>query len=191
LNADELQASDDATLLERIARRDEAALREVARRHRQPLHAFARRLLSDDSRAEEVIQEVLVRLWEQPSRFDPARGALRSYLLSQTHGRALDLMRADDARRRREERTAHAAQLTGPDTAETVVATSVAREVRRALSELPESERALIELAYFEGLSYREAAARTGVPEGTAKARIRVGLTKLRRTLARRDLGLS
>jgi RNA polymerase sigma-70 factor (ECF subfamily) len=75
-----------------------------------------------------------------------------------------------------------------PDTADTVVASSVASEVRAALAELPESERELIALAYFEGLSYRQVAARTGIPEGTAKARIRLGLSKLRRALAQRDL---
>lgn len=189
MNADDLHASEDASLLAAIERRDESALRSVAQQHGHALHAFARRLLADDARAEEVTQEVLLRLWEQPARFDPTRGSLRSYLLSQTHGRSLDLVRADEARRRREQRTAHAERVHAPDTADTVVASSVASEVRAALAELPESERELIALAYFEGLSYRQVAARTGIPEGTAKARIRLGLSKLRRALAQRDLG--
>jgi RNA polymerase sigma-70 factor (ECF subfamily) len=143
----------------------------------------------DQSLADEVVQEVFVRLWTRADRFDGARGSLRSYLLAQTHGRSLDLLRSEIARRKREERDALQAREPRPDVEGEAIANTVAEEVRRALASLPPDEREPVELAYLGGLSYREVAAQLGIPEGTAKSRIRSGLSRLRGALAAAALG--
>ena len=182
---------DDAELVVRIGRRDEHALGEVLRRHREPTIAFARRLVADDALAEEVAQEVFLRLWQQPERYNRERGALRAFLLAQTHGRAIDRVRSDTARRRREEREAALSPSLQETAEEPVVGRAVADEVRQALAKLSEPEQRAVELAYFGGHSYREVAQILDLPEGTVKGRIRAALSKLRETLADRDLLLS
>lgn len=129
-----------------------------------------------------MVQEVFVRLWTRAEQFDPGRGSLRSYLLAQTHGRSLDVVRSETSRRRREERAAWLVRES-VDVEREVIESSVADEVRRALAALPENERAPVELAYLGGKPYREVAIQLGIPEGTAKSRIRSGLSRLRRAL--------
>jgi RNA polymerase sigma-70 factor (ECF subfamily) len=179
---------DDAELVVRIGRRDERALGEVARRHRGPTIALARRLVADDALAEDVAQEVFLRLWQEPERYDRERGALRSFLLAQTHGRAIDRVRSETARRRREERDAAQSPPRQEAPEGPVVERAVADEVRRALGTLTEQEQKAVELAYFGGHSYREVARILRLPEGTVKGRIRTALSKLREELAERDL---
>ena len=179
---------DDAELVVRIGRHDERALGEVLRRHRDPAIAFARRLVADDALAEEVAQEVFLRLWQEPERYSRDRGALRSFLLAQTHGRAIDRVRSDTARRRREERDAARSTDRRETAEEPVIGRAVADEVRQALGTLSEQESKAIELAYFGGHSYREVARILDLPEGTVKGRIRSALSKLREQLAERDL---
>ena len=103
---DDLRDASDAALVVAIGRWREDALAEAYRRHAGAAFALARRLLNDRTLAEEILQEVFLRLWNRPERFDAERGSLRSYLLAQTHGRSVDLLRSDTSRRRREERDA-------------------------------------------------------------------------------------
>jgi RNA polymerase sigma-70 factor (ECF subfamily) len=169
----------DADLATAIGQRDPAALQEVYRRHEGCVFALARRLLIDRSLAEEVVQEVFLRFWSTPSRFDPSRGSLRSFLLAETHGRGVDLLRAEAARHRREERDA----LRVVDTIDLdreVEQLETIERVRAAVKALPTVERAAIELAYFGGHTYVEVAHLLDVPEGTIKSRIRSGLGRLR-----------
>jgi RNA polymerase sigma-70 factor (ECF subfamily) len=179
----------DRDLTDAIARSEEAALAEAYRRHAVASRSLALRLVRDRDLAEEVVQEVFVRLWTRAERFDGTRGSLRSYLLAQTHGRALDLLRSETARRRREEREARQSGESRIDVEDEAIANTVADEVRRALASLPPDEREPVQLAYLGGLSYREVAARLGIPEGTAKSRIRSGLSRLRSGLAARSAG--
>jgi RNA polymerase sigma-70 factor (ECF subfamily) len=178
----------DGELVAAINRRDEAAMAEVVRRHRDPVLAFARRLVGDSSRAEEIAQEVFLRLWERSATFDTTRGTLRAFLLAITHGRALDVVRSDVARRGREERDAVRTPVSEHAVESTVVARTVAEAVRAALSRLPDTERRAVELAYYEGHSYRTVARILGEPEGTTKTRIRSGLARLRAALAAEEL---
>lgn len=175
-----LSEASDAKLVVSIGRYEHAALAEAYRRNAGAVYGLAKRLLSDQARAEEVVQEVFIRLWNNPDRFDPERGTLRSYLLAQTHGRSVDLIRSDVARRQREERETRARAEGGYDIAREVWDMALAGHVREALETLKDGERKAIELAYFGGLTYREAAEELGEAEGTVKSRIRSGLKRLR-----------
>ena len=139
--------------------------------------------------AEEVTQEVFLRLWHHPEKFDADRGSLRSYLLAQTHGRSVDILRSETSRRRREERDAAATADAGYDLEREVLDLSVAEEVREALMVLSPGERRAIELAYFGGHTYREVASLLDEPEGTVKSRIRSGLRRLRGALVDSGIG--
>ena len=136
------------------------------------------------------MQEVFVRLWNAPDRFDPERGSLRSYLLAQAHGRAVDQMRSEVSRRRREEREARETARGGYDLEHEVSDIIVGDQVREVLGGLPDTERRPIELAYFRGHTYREVATILGEPEGTVKSRIRSGLKRMHSQLALGGLGI-
>lgn len=179
----DLAEAGDAALVFAVARYEQAALAEVFRRHGGAVHGLARRLLGEDALAEEVVQEVFLRLWRQPDRFDPGRGSLRSFLLAQAHGRAVDVIRSEESRRRREEREAERAVESGYDLEREVWDLTVSDKVRQALGDLPEEQRSPIVLAYFGGYTYKEAAVILGEPEGTVKSRIRSGLARLRGSL--------
>jgi len=179
----------DAALVVAIGRYHEDALAEVYRRHAGAAFALARRLLVDRQLAEEILQEVFLRLWNQPERYDAARGSLRSYLLAQTHGRAVDLLRSETSRRRREEREARQTAESGGDIEREVMSSAMADEVQRVVAALPVDERRAIELAYFSGHTYRQVAVLLETPEGTVKSRIRSGLRRMRTDLAEAGVG--
>ncbi len=179
-----LRELSDAALVVAIGRWRQEALAEAYRRHSGAVLALARRVLGDVATAEEVVQEVFLRLWTQPEKFDPDRGSLRSYLLAQSHGRAVDLLRSESSRRVREQREARKAAEAGYDLEREVWDMAVADRVKQAVSGLPKEERRAIELAYFGGHTYREVARLLDQPEGTVKSRIRVGMTRLRHNLA-------
>jgi RNA polymerase sigma-70 factor (ECF subfamily) len=174
----------DAALVVAVGRWRQDALAELYRRHGGAVFALARRVLHDPADAEEVVQEVFLRLWNAPEKFDPERGSLRSYLLAQTHGRAVDLVRSDTSRRQREEREARQTAESGYDLEHQVWDLAIAERVYQAVSTLPVEERRAIELAYFKGHTYREVAVLLDAPEGTIKSRIRAGLGRLRVNLA-------
>lgn len=186
----DLENASDAALVMSIARFSQDALAEAYRRHAGAVFGLAKRLLSDHARAEEIVQEVYVRLWNEPTRFDPERGTLRSFLLANAHGRSVDLIRSDVSRRRREEREAFQTAEAGYDVAHEVWDLALASHVRDAMHVLADGERAAIELAYFGGLTYREVAEQLGDAEGTVKSRIRSGLKKLRSELARTGVSM-
>ena len=173
----------DSALALAIARYDQSALAEAYRRHAGAVFGLARRLLIEPALAEEIVQEIFLRLWNDPTRFDPERGTMRSYLLTQTHGRSIDLLRADVSRRNREERDVRRTAESGYDIEHEVLDMATSDHVRRSLESLPADERQAIELAYFGGYTYREVATRLDQPEGTVKSRIRSGLKRLRRDL--------
>lgn len=188
---DDLRDASDAALVVAIGRWREDALAEVYRRHAGAAYALARRLLNDKELAEEVLQEVILRLWNTPERFDSERGSLRAYLLAQTHGRAVDLLRSETARRRREEREAREAPSFGDDIERQVIDLTVSEKVKEVVAGLPTDERQAIELAYFGGHTYRQVAVMLETPEGTVKSRIRSGLRRLRTDLADAGVGVT
>lgn len=185
--------SGDDELVASVAQRCPVAFREVHRRHCEYLEAVARRYVGPDV-AQEVCQEVFLRLWRHPEGFDVSRGGLRAYLVTMARGRAIDRVRADDRRRRREFRVVASAQpvasggFTGLD--DTVVAGLDGDRVRRVVAQLPDIQREAIELAFFTDHTYATVARLLGVPEGTIKSRIRSGLATLREALVPDALGL-
>lgn len=179
----DLEQASDAVLIVAVGRWRQDALAEAYRRHAGAVFALARRLLASREEAEEVVQEVFLRVWNQPDRFDPARGSLRSYLLAMTHGRAIDRIRSDASRRAREERDARRTATRDYDLEHEVADLINAEQVRAALAVLSEREREVLQLAYFGGHTYSEVATMLQAPAGTVKGRMRSALAKLRREL--------
>lgn len=184
----ELEQASDAKLVVAVGRWQEPALAEIYRRHGGAVHALARRILRSDSPAEEITQEVFLDLWRRPETFDAQRGTLRSFLLARAHGKSVDFIRSEVARRKREERTSRETATAGYDIDHEVWDLAVADQVKVALDALPDDLRRPIVLAYFGGNTYREVAKALGEPEGTVKSRIRSGLGRLRVNLA--ELGV-
>jgi RNA polymerase sigma-70 factor (ECF subfamily) len=187
--SDDLTDCSDAVLVVAISRYRQEALAEAYRRHAGAVYALSKRLLLDATLAEEIVQEVFLRLWNDPERFDPERGSLRSFLLAQCHGRSIDLLRAESSRRLREERDVRRTAEAGYDLEREVLDMSVAERVKEALADLPAGEREAIVLAYFGGHTYREVAEMLDQPEGTVKSRIRSGLKRLQGELVGAGLG--
>jgi RNA polymerase sigma-70 factor, ECF subfamily len=186
---DDLREASDATLVVAIGRWQEDALAEVYRRHGGAAYGLARRLLNDQALAEEILQEVFLRLWNTPERFDSERGSLRAFLLAQVHGRSVDLLRSETSRRRREEREARESTTFGDDIEREVIDLTVSEKVKEVVALLHADERRAIELAYFGGHTYRQVAVMLDAPEGTIKSRIRSGLRRLRKDLTEAGVG--
>jgi RNA polymerase sigma factor (sigma-70 family) len=166
----------------RLISGDEAALAELYDGFGLSVYQQALRVTNDRIAAQDVTQEVFVYIWTYPSRFDPDRGSLRAWLHMIAYRRGVDWVRTEVARRRRE--IANADPATVPSPAELTDATEGHALVRRAVDALPDDQRTAIRLAYFEGHTFRRVAATLGIPEGTAKSRLRAGLAALRRQLA-------
>jgi RNA polymerase sigma-70 factor, ECF subfamily len=180
--------TDDVGLVIAIARYNGDAFAEAYRRHAGAVFALAQRMLWERTLAEELVQEVFLRLWEQPDRFDQARGSLRSFLLMDAHARCVDRIRSDTRRREREQRSARATVVADYDLDLEAYDLDVAEQVREVMATLTDGERRAIELAYFGGHTYREVARILAEPEGTIKSRIRTGLMRLRTQLLDRGI---
>jgi RNA polymerase sigma-70 factor (ECF subfamily) len=162
----------------RMASGDESALSEVYDQYASFVYGLALRVIGDPRAAEDVSQDVFVAVWERPEAFDPERGSLRTWLGTLAHRRAVDYVRREEARRRRTERDA-SRRASVPDVEEIAVALVTAERVREALDLLPDEQRRAIQLAYFGGKTYRQVAEVLGIPEGTAKSRLRLGLRRI------------
>jgi RNA polymerase sigma-70 factor (ECF subfamily) len=181
--------STGSLLAARLAAGDDRALAEVFDELGPAVHATALQIVGDRSAAQDVVQDVFVDLWCHPQRFDETLGSLRTYLTLCARHRALDVLRSELRRAGREER--HARLLPAPrppSPGEQVADADAASAVRAAVRTLPPEQRRVIELAYFGGLSYRDVAQRIGIPEGTAKSRVRLALARLESVLDRQLL---
>jgi RNA polymerase sigma-70 factor (ECF subfamily) len=162
----------------RLTARDETALADLYDQYGSFVYGLAARVIGDRRAAEDVSQDVFLYVWEHPSAFDPDRGRLRTFLGTLAHRRSVDHVRREEARRRRGERDA-ALRNSVPDVDEMAMALVAAERVREEVGQLPAEQREAIELAYFGGRTYRQVAEELGIPEGTAKSRLRLGLRRI------------
>ena len=152
--------------------------------HRRGVHATAYRVLNSSAAAQDVVQDVFLRVWRNPQKFDAGRGEIGSYLRLMARSRAVDLWREGQSRGRAADRLKlvvtdePAKPLDRPDDALELEADRTA--VRAALRELPPAQREALVLAYWGGMTAEQIARREAIPLGTAKSRIRLGLAKLR-----------
>jgi RNA polymerase sigma-70 factor (ECF subfamily) len=175
----------DAALLARIRAGDDRALGAVYDQHAPLVFGLARRVTRDLHLAQDITQEVFTYLWELPDRVDLTRGSLRSYLAVVAHRRAVDEVRRSERRGRLETANAptEAAEGPEPDVVEAAAQTWTKGRLAAVLAQLPEEQRAAISLAYYEGQTYTQVARTLGIPEGTAKSRLRLALARLRTLL--------
>lgn len=181
-NATQAHPAADAAdlLLDRLAAGDRDALALLYDRFGALVYGVALRVVRDPSIAEEVTQEVFLWAWSNAGTFDRSRGSERAWLTTIAHRRAVDVVRSEQASRNRHARVEEATvQRPFDEVAEAVVTRSEERAVRAALAALTPIQRQAVELAYYQGLTYREVAQALDLPLGTVKTRIRDGLRRL------------
>lgn len=177
----------DAVLVARVTAGDRAAFGELYDRYSRPAYSLARRVCVDPELAEDVVQEAFLVLWRNPAGYDPSRGGFGTWLMTVVHHRAVDVVRREDTRRRRNvPLTDEVSEHTVPPTegADHAALTGVVgAEVRAALQRLPDDQRQVIALAYLGGYTQTEVAALTGIPLGTVKSRTFAAIRRLRTSL--------
>ena len=173
-----------AGLLSRVAAGDRAAFEQLYALTSSAVYGLALRVVRDPAQAEEVAQEALVDVWRLAARFDPARGGALAWVLTLTHRRAVDRVRSAQAAQIRDRRAAAAGETAPFDEVLEEIELRQEREsVKLCLESLTEIQRQSVTLAYYDGLTYPEVAARLKVPLGTVKTRMRDGLSRLRACL--------
>jgi RNA polymerase sigma-70 factor (ECF subfamily) len=178
----------DVVLLARIRAGDERALSAVYDQHSPLVFGLAKRVTRDEQLARDITQEVFTYLWELPDRVDLDRGSLRAYLVVVAHRRAVDEVRRSERRAKAEaldmaETLAAIADGPEDEVVEDAADSWLKQRLRAVLAQLSDEQRAAIKLAYYEGLTYRQVGQALGIPEGTAKSRLRLALNRLRALL--------
>lgn len=178
----------DAQLIARVARRDRSAFEQLYERHVRHVLGLATRLIGERAGGEEIAQETFWRVWKRAELFDARRGNFSTWLASIVHHLAIDELRRRRGHAIPIEWDADESQLLSlpdpaPDTQERVWANLQGAQIRIALAELPDAQRQVIELAYFEGLTHLEISERLQEPLGTIHTRARLGLAKLKELL--------
>ena len=173
------------TVLEGVDLGQTDTFRAVYVRHRRGVYSAAYGVLGDPGQAQDVVQDVFLRVWRCPAAYDAGRGELGSYLRMMARSRALDLWREGQVRGRAAERLRVVSRpAVGADPGAVAEHRSESAAVRTALCKLPEEQREALVLAYWGGLTAHQIARRTQIPLGTAKSRIRLGLARLRDEIA-------
>jgi RNA polymerase sigma-70 factor (ECF subfamily) len=178
-------AVEDAALLARVGDGDEAAIEALYNRYGRSCFGLARRILDDAQLAEDVVQQVFLALWKGTG-YDPARGAVSTWLLSMTHHKAVDSLRRESTRRKRlaGEQTLMELEASGPGPEDEAWARMRAERTRDALRLLPAEQREVVLLAYYGGYTQREIADMTGLPLGTVKSRTLTAMRRMRDQLS-------
>lgn len=182
-----VEGPSDVELVRRVVDADETALSQLYQRFGRPCYSLARRICVDEGLAEDVVQEVFLTLWRDPSRFDPSRGGFATWLLTLIHHRAVDAVRRESTIRRRMVAAPEVGEnwsLTpAPGADQAAMARVAAGQVRAALHHLPIEQRQALVLAYFGGHTQREIAVLTGAPLDTVKSRMFTAVQPLRSLL--------
>jgi len=174
----------DEELLRRIADRDEAALSAIYTRYRPLAFSLALRVVGDAARAEDVLQDAFLSVWRKAGTYRPGRGSARTWLSSIVRNRAIDVVRATRERAvQDDEELLLGIRDPGPAVFDQVAASLEGEMTRDALRQLPTEQRHAISLAFFAGLSHSEIATQTGLPLGTVKSRVRLGIQRMRESL--------
>src|SRR5712691_201685 len=173
----------DVELLHAVARGDEGALARLYDQYRVILFGLLVRILNSREEAEDILQEVFLQVWRRAADFDEKRGRPFTWLLTLARSRAIDRLRLLTARQRLATSAAQDQPEAVSDALSDTIKSGQKEIVRRALAELPEEQRHTLMLAYFEGLTQSEIAARLKAPLGTIKTRMRTGMIKLRAIL--------
>jgi len=174
------EAADDMRLVARVRAGDQQAMSELYDRYGRVVYAVALRVLQETSAAEDVLQDVFLQLWRNPDAFDASRGHLAAWLAVISRHRSIDRLR----KRRPEVDIEECVIAGGPDLSDEAERSLMVEKVRSVLAEMNPDQRNALELAYFQGLTHTEIAAKTGEPLGTIKTRIRSGLQQLRAKFA-------
>jgi RNA polymerase sigma-70 factor (ECF subfamily) len=175
--------SDEALIARLASGVDEEALSQLYDRYQAMMYGLALRITRDTAMAQDAVQEAFVGIWRNAARYSEGRASVKTWIMSITHHRAIDLIRRRRATAAIPEGDAPGDAFTAPDVWPDVVRAVDAEAVRGAMGTLPAAQREAIELAYFGGLTQTEIAERTGAPLGTVKSRVRLGLVQLRREL--------
>jgi RNA polymerase sigma-70 factor (ECF subfamily) len=179
----------DLVLAARLAAGDDRALAELFDLLGPAVHSAALSVLRDRSAAQDVVQDVFVELWSSPGRYDRQAGSLRGYLVTMARNRALDLVRSESRLVARQERCFRLEPAPpDPCPAAQMMTSEVTAAVRTAILLLPTDQRRIVELVYLHGLTCREASQAAGIPEGTAKSRLRLARARLEGVLDRQLL---
>jgi RNA polymerase sigma-70 factor (ECF subfamily) len=183
-----LAAPGDAAVLRRIVERQPDALAELYDRFSPTLLALARRILDSSADAEEVLQEVFVHVWNHAERYDPARSSVSTWLVLITRSRAIDRLRSRGVVERThtaagQEAAVSSESYTSPEALQNVFIRQRHERVQREMATLPAEQRQVLEMAFYEGLSQSEIAAKAGLPLGTVKTRTLLAMRKLRNAL--------
>ena len=180
----DLRALADEELMERVHDGEVRAFEVVFDRHATAAFSLAYRMSGRRAAAEDIVQEAFLSLWRSSRAYDPARGSVRSWVLSVVHNRAIDALRRQGARDRDVPDDGIAERLSSPDRTDAEAERrDDARRVRTALDELPPDQRRVIELAFFGGFTHTQIAEMLDLPPGTVKGSMRLGLTKMRNVL--------
>ena len=176
----------DTLLVHMLMARDEDALRTAIDTYGRLVFGVASRILGEASLAEEVAQDTFVALWRRPGAFDPSRGSLQSFLAGVARNKAVDVVRREESLRRTKDSLLAEVEAIVSEGTDTGASAEIEDRdaVVAALGKLSPVQREAIVLAYFGGRTYREVAAELGIPEGTAKTRLRDGLIRLRELMA-------
>lgn len=176
--------SHEAALLSRVAQHDQAALAELYDRYARVLYSVAFKSLRSAEESEEVVLDVFAQVWRTAARYDGVKGRVDSWLFMMTRSRVLDRLRSLQRTTKVTLASENLAEIQttnpGVDPIENVLISERRDRVLAALSQLPEEQRQVIELAYYKGLTQSEIAAQTNLSLGTVKTRVRLGLSKLR-----------
>ena len=187
MDRDALQRLADEDLMPRVAQKDPAAFEVFYDRHGGAAYSLAYRIVGDATSAEDVTQEAFLSIWRSRARYDPMRGSVRAWALGIVRNRAIDALRREGGRAPKLDLDDEAAleRREAPERTEAeALRRETARQVRGALGSLPNEQSKVIELAYLGGFTHSEIAKMLGMPIGTVKGRMRLGLEKMRARFA-------